>query len=406
MELNELKLAERNVDVAGLPPELDVGVTSAEERDVEIAESAAPLQAHDSAVLTHWETQVSRRQEEPSPMAPALDISSKLGVSQFVTSFSATFLSKDLAFDPTESLEPSPQRDWERLELIGRGAFGSVYRAFDKGFGTHVAVKEVNVMESEKAAVQEAMRETQLMRQLRHPNVVRLLDATLYGGQLHMFLEFMAGGSLAHVLRENGTLSPDLVRRYMTDTLKGLDFLHSKVVCHRDIKPANLLLSAKGVVKIGDFGTSRYFVGGGTTKDPTLSLAGSVPYMAPEIVQGKSHGRKVDIWSLGCTITHLISGKTPFSDVHCPNQMALMYYIARQGVSPKWDRHAIPPLLHHFLVHVFQRNPTKRPGAELLLVHPWIAQTERGEGTVSTRGDTTPQSHSGSLRSARSLEDT
>jgi len=137
---------------------------------------------------------------------------------------------------------------------------------------------------------------------------------------------------------------------YMRQALQGLSFLHEKNVIHRDIKPANLLLSAQGVVKIADFGTSKLM--DAQTMTGTMSMTGTPVFMAPEVVQGccrPNVGRKSDIWSIGCTALNLVTGELPYSNIPDMNAFSLIYHLAKPDTVPHWDHSRVSEELTSFL---------------------------------------------------------
>lgn len=267
---------------------------------------------------------------------------------------------------------------WIKGALIGAGSFGKVYLGMDASSGTLMAVKQVELPKSSgpneqrKRSMLDALdREIELLKTLQHENIVQYLDSSADDEHLNIFLEYVPGGSVAALLREYGSFEEILVKKFVTQILQGLNYLHERDIVHRDIKGANILVDNKGGVKISDFGISKkvqdnLFNNG---RGPRISLQGSVFWMAPEVVKQSAHTIKADVWSLGCLIVEMLTGEHPFPQL---NQMQAIFKIG-QSAKP-----SIPPDIsaeaEDFLQRTFELNHEARPTAGMLLEHPWIAQ--------------------------------
>lgn len=199
---------------------------------------------------------------------------------------------------------------------LGQGSYGRVYRAWDEVVGCHLAAKELplDMTKNHTVAVREALREYAVLTELSHPNIVKVVAFMVLPESARIFMEWMPSGSLQDVLRHHprGMLRETVVRRYAKDVLSGLAFLHDRRVIHHDVKPGNMLLSADGVVKLTDFGTSLVLRANHHTIEESV-VTGTVAYMAPECVHGTSSTAS-DIWALGCSIVEMISGVAPWRD--------------------------------------------------------------------------------------------
>jgi serine/threonine protein kinase len=217
-------------------------------------------------------------------------------------------------------------------------------------------------------------REVALMRALKHPNIVRYL-ASCSGitpkeagtSELLIFLEYMPQGSLRRVINKFGTLNRDVVRRYTAQLIDGLVYLHSHGVIHRDIKPDNVLLDQDGRCKLSDFGCSKQL---SIICGSCESTVGTPYYMAPECITGEGYRDKADVWSLGCTIVEMISGKHPWPEFDLC--WAAMYHITNTTGPPSGIPSDIHPLLQTFLDNCFQRDVSLRPTALELATHPFF----------------------------------
>ena len=190
---------------------------------------------------------------------------------------------------------------------LGRGAAGVVYEALDVRSGARVALKRL----SPGAGDAERWREVDILRRLRHANVVQLLGCVRADDALYIVMELADCGSLASAIKRFGPLHEPLAAVYCAQMLRGLAFLAQQGVVHRDLKGANVLVTSEGVVKLSDFGiaTSEAVAGGGDTE-----FAGSPYWLAPEQVAESGGGtQKSDIWSLGCTVIEMLTGAPPWS---------------------------------------------------------------------------------------------
>ncbi|KAK3245139.1 hypothetical protein CYMTET_45276 [Cymbomonas tetramitiformis] len=188
--------------------------------------------------------------------------------------------------------------------------------------------------------------------------------------ELYVFLEFVPGGSIASMLARFGPFSEDLIRLYTRQMLLGLQYLHDRKIIHRDLKGANVLVTKDGVVKLADFGASKVY-SEGTVTDGFKSLAGSLFWMAPEVMKGVSaDGRCSDIWSVGCTVIEMYTGAHPWPDMD--NGWAAIFSIARNVNGPPLPTNASKEGLD-FMQKVFKYEPGERPTAAQLLKHPFVA---------------------------------
>jgi len=209
------------------------------------------------------------------------------------------------------------------LEIpLGRGGSGEVWRGRDLASRRYVAVKVVELSQTDDpAALSETIgrfrREATVIGSLRHQNIVSSLDAGRLGSQLFMVMELAPGISLASMMDERGERGMGLfpvssVLRIAEETCAGLAAAHEAGVVHRDIKPSNLMVTPQLSVKIIDFGIARLLA----DNSPRLTLqghtVGTAAYMSPEQAQGGDVDGRADLYSLGCVLYHLLSGRLPF----------------------------------------------------------------------------------------------
>ncbi|KAH7444811.1 hypothetical protein KP509_02G092700 [Ceratopteris richardii] len=212
----------------------------------------------------------------------------------------------------------------------------------------------------------------------------------------------MDGGSLAdHLRRSGGRLHEEAEAAYFTRAvLQGLDYLHSAGIVHCDIKPQNILLGSSGI-KIADFGCARRM---GYPSAIDGVLRGTPLYMAPEVVQGLEQGPASDIWSLGCTLIHMLQGCPPWAHVRC--LPALFLKIGSSDEEPPLP-HLISPQARDFLLRCLQRDPKSRSTATELLKHPFLNDLlQRGDALQLSDYMTDEESRSSTLkRSIRVIKD-
>jgi len=174
---------------------------------------------------------------------------------------------------------------WKKGELLGKGSFGSVFSGINLSTGERIAVKEVTLRRGKKhrQQAQALQQEVKILSSLDHRNIIKYIGAECTKNTLRIFLELATDGTLKDAINEFGALPEPLVRRYTTDIIEGLWFLHAKKFIHRDIKPTNLLISG-GVVKLADFGCSSITEDESVNEAGHTSLAGTAVYMAPEVM--------------------------------------------------------------------------------------------------------------------------
>ena len=294
--------------------------------------------------------------------------------------------------DSTEDPEERTIR-WQRGELVGSGGFGRVYVGLDLDTGGMLAVKQIAIAprisrvvdinratgredaladENDRAADESVRRieqEVALMRRLKHPNIVSYLGTERTREDVFtIFMEYVSGGSIHSLLQRFGSFGESVIRVYTRQILLGLEYLHRHQIMHRDIKGANILVDNQGCVKLADFGASKRLAEIVTVDGVHKSIRGTPYWMAPEVIKQTGHGRQADIWSVGCTILEMATGKPPFSEFG--SQVSALFHIASSTGPPP-----IPEFLsaeaHDFLILCFNRVPRDRPNATRLLRHPF-----------------------------------
>ncbi|KAH7484773.1 Cyclin-dependent kinase 20 [Phytophthora ramorum] len=225
---------------------------------------------------------------------------------------------------------------YELLEKIGNGAFGEVHRAKDLQSGEIRAIKRLRMNDDGQLAVVPAaqFQEIEALRQLQHPNIVKLLDVVPDGGYIALVLEYMPADLLSVVRNREEPLRAADVRGLLRMLLHGVACCHDHNVLHRDLKPGNLLLGADGVLKLSDFGLATVFVG-----QQGRSYSHQVAtrwYRAPELLFGAQHyDAAVDMWAVGTVFAELLRPTPLFAGQNDLDQIFRVTQVLG-GIEKQW----------------------------------------------------------------------
>ncbi|XP_029788877.1 mitogen-activated protein kinase kinase kinase 19 isoform X5 [Suricata suricatta] len=217
--------------------------------------------------------------------------------------------------------------------------------------------------------------EVDLLKALKHVNIVAYLGTCLEENIVSIFMEFVPGGSISSIINRFGPLPEMVFCKYTRQILQGVAYLHENCVVHRDIKGNNVMLMPTGIIKLIDFGCAKRLAWAGlngTHSDMLKSMHGTPYWMAPEVINESGYGRKSDIWSIGCTVFEMATGKPPLASM---DRMAAMFYIgAHRGL--------MPPLPEHFSENAVDfvrvcltRDQHERPSAAQLLKHSFLMRS-------------------------------
>ncbi|KAF7730407.1 hypothetical protein EC973_002213 [Apophysomyces ossiformis] len=247
---------------------------------------------------------------------------------------------------------------------IGKGQFGTVHRALNLRTGQMVAIKRIFLDSACKKDLTDVLQEARILQSLAHPNVVKYEGIVQSPEHMNIILEYVENGSLLNTLKAFGSFPENLVASYCLRILEGLCYLHDRHVVHCDLKAANILTTKAGNVKLSDFGVSLNLKLKDTKEG---AVAGTPNWMAPEVIELKGASTKSDIWSLGCTIIELYTGKPPYANLI---PMTALFRIVEDDRPPLPD--SISEELRDFLGLCFKKSPENRPTAAELLNHRWI----------------------------------
>ncbi|CEG64134.1 Putative Serine/threonine-protein kinase [Rhizopus microsporus] len=309
---------------------------------------------------------------------------------------------------------------FEIIEKIGEGAFSYVFKARDTVTDQEVAIKvvrkrELDASENGKAHLHPNMKkktkateranilkEVQIMRNIKHKNIVQLIQFSESDDHYFLVLELCKGGELFHRIVKLTYFSEDLARHVITQVAEGIRYLHEECgVVHRDIKPENILFEpipwiqreqvtnpfgdedkvdegefidgvgggGIGTVKIADFGLSKVI-----WDNSTLTPCGTVGYTAPEIVRDQKYSKAVDMWAIGCVLYTILCGFPPFYD---ESIRALTHKVAKGEytfLSPWWD--PISPAAKDLISNLLCVDPEKRYTINDFFKHPWVTKSQ------------------------------
>ncbi|KAM6463683.1 mitogen-activated protein kinase kinase kinase 19 isoform 1-T2 [Liasis olivaceus] len=264
---------------------------------------------------------------------------------------------------------------WTKGEILGKGAYGTVYCGLTSQ-GQLIAVKQVALNACDQAGnkkeYQKLQEEVEILKNLTHVNIVGYLGTGLEDNIVSIFMEFVPGGSISSIIHRFGPLSEMVFCKYTKQIVQGVAYLHENCVVHRDIKGNNVMLMPNGIIKLIDFGCAKRLACVSLTNthsEPLKSVHGTPYWMAPEVINESGYGRKSDIWSIGCTVFEMATGKPPLAAM---DKLAAMFYIAaHRGLMPSLPKHCSEKAVD--FVHLcLTRDQHERPTALQLLQHPFI----------------------------------
>eukprot|EP01062_Namystynia_karyoxenos_P070198 TRINITY_DN65589_c0_g1_i1.p1 TRINITY_DN65589_c0_g1~~TRINITY_DN65589_c0_g1_i1.p1 ORF type:complete len:303 (+),score=115.69 TRINITY_DN65589_c0_g1_i1:119-1027(+) len=212
---------------------------------------------------------------------------------------------------------------YTKLDKVGEGTYGVVYKAKDKQTGELVALKRMRLDSEDEGIPCSAIREVLLLKELKHPNIVKLLDVNHGDKKLTLVFEFLDQDLKAYLDGKKGDIPPDEIQHFQKQLLLSIEYCHSRSVLHRDLKPQNLLISSDKTLMLADFGLGRSF--GIPVKRYTHEVV-TLWYRAPDVLLGSIHyGCGVDMWSCGCIFAELATGKPLFAGKNDQDQLLRVF---------------------------------------------------------------------------------
>ncbi|KAK7506825.1 hypothetical protein BaRGS_00001676 [Batillaria attramentaria] len=195
---------------------------------------------------------------------------------------------------------------YEKIGKIGEGSYGVVFKCRNKDTQQLVAIKKFVESEDDPLIKKIAMREIRMLKQLKHPNLVRLIEVFRRKKRLHLVFDYVDHTLLNELDRHPRGLPEGMVKRIVYQTLLAVNFCHQYNTIHRDVKPENILITRQGQVKLCDFGFARILTGPG---DEYTDYVATRWYRAPELLVGDTqYGPPVDVWAIGCVFAELLTG--------------------------------------------------------------------------------------------------
>jgi len=283
---------------------------------------------------------------------------------------------------------------YQKLEKIGEGTYGIVYKAKDKKTGELLALKKIRLEAEDEGIPSTAIREISLLKQLQHPNIVRLYDVVHTEKKLTLVFEFLDQDLKKYLdaCGEQG-LETYTIKSFLFQLLQGIAYCHQHRVLHRDLKPQNLLINMEGELKLADFGLARAF--GIPVRNYTHEVV-TLWYRAPDVLMGsRKYSTQVDIWSVGCIFAEMVNGRPlfPGSSEHdqlmkifktlgtptprnWPTMVELPEYKANFPTYPPQSLKKVVKRLDNVGIDLLSRmlmyDPIKRISAENAMKHPWF----------------------------------
>lgn len=227
--------------------------------------------------------------------------------------------------------------NYQKIEKIGEGTYGVVYKAIYKPDNANVALKKIRLEGEEDGIPSTSLREISVLRELTHPNIVKLIDVIMDATKIYLVFEFLYMDLKKYIddqKNQGSRIDIDLTTSYVFQLCQSLQFCHSRRIIHRDLKPQNLLIDKQGIIKLADFGLARAF------NIPMRAYTHEVVtmwYRAPEILLGKQrYGCAVDMWSLGCIFSEMLTNYPLFAGDSEIDQLFKIFHVLGTPTEDNW----------------------------------------------------------------------
>lgn len=291
--------------------------------------------------------------------------------------------------------------DFTKIDKIGEGTYGVVYKGLDKRTGKLVAMKKIRLESEDEGVPSTAIREISMLRELRNPNIVNLEDVIMQENRLYLIFEFLQMDLKRFMdnLKED-TMDKGMVKSFLYQICQGMCFCHQRRVLHRDLKPQNLLVDPESqTIKLADFGLARAI--GIPIRAYTHEVV-TLWYRAPEVLLGAHrYSSGVDIWSIGCIFAEMARKKPLFQGDSEIDQLFRVFRVLStpteenwEGVTqlpdykpsfPKWHRNTLETKLEYYLnangldllLKMLIYNPTDRISAKEILKHSYFEDLDK-----------------------------
>jgi len=293
--------------------------------------------------------------------------------------------------------------DFLKIEKIGEGTYGVVFKGKNKRTNEIVAMKKIRLESEEEGVPSTAIREVSLLKELQHPNIVRLQDVIMQESRLYLIFEFLTMDLKKYLdtIPQKEMMDKNLVKSYTYQILQAMLFCHQRRVLHRDLKPQNLLIDKNGSIKLADFGLARAF--GIPVRVYTHEVV-TLWYRAPEILLGSNkYSCPVDIWSIGCIFAEMANKRPLFQGDSEIDQLFRIFRVLRTPSEDLWPGVTqLPDFKVHFptwtkkcldeqmdghldsngldlLDKMLTFDPAKRLSAKQCLQHPYFDDLDKME---------------------------
>jgi len=248
---------------------------------------------------------------------------------------------------------------YQKIEKIGEGTYGVVYKARNRLTGDMVALKKIRLEAEDEGIPSTAIREISILKELQHPNIVRLHDVIHTEKKLTLVFEFCDEDLKKHLDQATNGMSPTQIKSYLFQLLAGVAFCHDRRVLHRDLKPQNLLVNkadnSEGDLKLADFGLARAF--GIPVRSYTHEVV-TLWYRAPDVLMGsRKYSTPVDLWSVGCIFGEMAAGRPLCPGTSDADQLTRIFKLLGTPDETIWpDMVQLPEYKSDFQVHQVERE--------------------------------------------------